>query len=251
MLNAIIILLFVLMIVGSYIVAKIDNNFGRKIFWASAIICAAILFLTGCGNENKVSPASTPKVESETAAEKQRRIDEENEKRRAADEERQRRQAEIEASKVRNLGMTAEQFKWSYNELAAEYGVSEVAIGEMTFQTGAEQDVGQYNITPLLIFQCSVDKTTGLCKEVWLLSQPQVPDQVIATLVSYGLIIAALSPELTQDERGQLMEMLKLTPDKMAQLNNGYTSSIRGNVKYTTGKINTSTLHLIASAKDL
>lgn len=252
MLNGLIIILFVGMIVGGYLVAKADSNFGRKIFWASAAICAAILLLTGCGSENKVPPA-TSNVES--AEEKQRRIDEENAKRRAADEERARRQAEIEASKVKNLGMTPDQFRWSYNEVAAEYGVEYditwAMIGEITLKIGAEQDIGQYNITPSLIFQCSVDKATGLCKEVWLLSQPQTPDQMMEMLIAYGLIMATLNPELSQEQRAALFGVLKLTPDKMAQLNNGYVSSIRGNVKYTTGKVNTSTLHLIASAKDL
>ncbi len=60
-----------------------------------------------------------------------------------------------------------------------------------------------------------------------------------------------LNPEMTPDQRSDLLIQLKLIPETIAQLNNGQVSGIRGNIKYTVGKVNTSTFMFIASAKDL
>ena len=57
--QVLIILLFVAMFIGSYLVAKANSNFGRKIFCVSAIFCASILFLTGCGSKSSEPPPTS------------------------------------------------------------------------------------------------------------------------------------------------------------------------------------------------
>lgn len=46
-LKAVTILLFVMMIIGAFMIAKYDSNLGRKIFYPSAGMCAAIIFAVG------------------------------------------------------------------------------------------------------------------------------------------------------------------------------------------------------------
>lgn len=39
------ILLFVVMVIGAVLIWKYDSNFGRKIFYSSAILCSMLLYL--------------------------------------------------------------------------------------------------------------------------------------------------------------------------------------------------------------
>ncbi len=146
-----------------------------------------LLLTSGCSAlEPQVqTPTEKSQVEEKTpeqiAAEKKAVEDEKNrkhEERKRKDEERARRQAEIEASKVKNLGMTPDQFKWSYDELAIQNELSELSLGDIEIKIGDAQNIGQYNIASNLIFQCAIDKSSGLVKEVWLLSQPTMVEEV-------------------------------------------------------------------------
>lgn len=45
--ETLIIALFILMFIGTYITAKLDSNIGRIIYYGSAIICLLVLLMTG------------------------------------------------------------------------------------------------------------------------------------------------------------------------------------------------------------
>lgn len=149
--------------------------------------------------------------------------------------------------KVLNLGLTLDEFKRNYRNNALILSGKDFNIDNAQLKIGEAQDVFQCNITPNCIVMGSVDKSSGLIKEAWVLCSP---DGILDGLIAYGLIISVVNPELTTDQRGELMAELKL-PDRIKELFNSEGKTIRGNVRYMTGYIPQSGFMFSASAKDL
>lgn len=152
--------------------------------------------------------------------------------------------------KIVNLGMTQAQFIQAFNNQAAVFGVADyLTIGATTDKTGV-QNTFQFLFSQEVGIIGAVDPSTNLVKEVFILASPQTEDGLTAMLLAYGLISAVLNPELTQDQRGVLMQELKLTPDSLQKIKTEKTTTYRGNIRYVTQSFN-NMFQLIASAKDL
>lgn len=161
------------------------------------------------------------------------------------------KQKKIENTKILNLGMTAEQFKSKFNNCVIQSGVDNFfLIGDIRINTGSVQDVLQYNFSESLIMQGAVDKSNGLVKEVWLFGSPKTNIESMQLLTAYALLIGTVNPELSINERGNLLKELKLSADEIESLRTSKGTAVRGNIKYTTLLID-GIFQFIASAKDL
>lgn len=202
-----------------------------KKFFATLVLSVGILF-SGCGSENPAPPTTTaPKpVEQKTEPV----------------------QAPVQPQKVTNLGMTFEQFKSSYNATLNGFGLSSLSIYDTKFVAGTEKNTYRYEFTPNLYMLASVDINTGIMIDVSLLTTPQTDDDLVAMLMTYGVVMMTLNPELSEEQRGALMKELYLTPDRLPSLKDANRKAIRGNVKYVTSFINEYALFMLgAEAKDV
>lgn len=150
-------------------------------------------------------------------------------------------------AKVLNLGLTLDEFKRNYRNNALILSGKDFNIDNAQLKIGEAQDVFQCNVTANCIVMGAIDKSNGLIKESWVLCSP---DGILDGLIAYGLIMSVVNPELTTDQRGELMTELKL-PDRIKELFNSEGRAIRGNVRYMTGYIPKSGFMFSASAKDI
>lgn len=160
----------------------------------------------------------------------------------------QKSEAPPAPTKILNLGMTLDEFKQAYKSNSIAITGKQFSIDNAQVKVGFAQDVFQCNITPNLIVMGAIDKSTGLIKESWVLCSP---DEILDGLIAYGLIISVVNPELTTEQRGELMLELKIMDERIKELSNGTVNTIRGNVKYTTGYIPQRGFMFTASARDL
>ena len=125
-------------------------------------------------------------------------------------------------------------------------------IDNAELKVGSVQDVFQCNLSQDLVVMGNIDKASGLVKEAWVLCSPKSSDTMLDGLIVYGLIISVVSPELTTEQRRELMLELKIMDERIKELSNGArVNTIRGNVKYATGIVTTGVFMFSASAKDL
>lgn len=155
-----------------------------------------------------------------------------------------------QTSKILNLGMNIEQFKFKFNDFATKNNVGFLSIGNTTLKTGSVQDIFQYNFSENLILQGSVDKTNGLVKEVWLLGSPKTENDSMMLMSAYSIVASILNPELFPGKVGDLMKELKIDGENINSLKTSNGQAFRGNIKYTTQFIN-GIFNFIASAKDI
>lgn len=179
-----------------------------------AIICAVSLFLTGCMSTEKVP----------------------------------------EQSKVLNLGMTFEQFKAAYNATIAEnFPQMGWDLSETKLRSWEDKDTFMYKFNDNVALMGAAEKNSGMMKEVMVLTVSQKHEDIEIALAAFVPLMLTLSPELTVEQRGKLLEDLNLVGDKVDELiNQNDGVAVRGNVRYrTTFDRDKFVLYFIASAKDL
>lgn len=172
-----------------------------KKFLSIALIVAAVI-LVGCGSEKadkQVTSAET-KIEQRVA----------------------------EPEKVLNLGMTIEEFKSAFDRIAVERNVSQLALNDIQSFDSGEKFVQQYP-AGLYLF-CEVDRKTGFLKEVtiakeFILSESKRQSEVDVAGVAFLVAVAALNPELSSDERAEILNKLSKKPKN--------SSVVIGNTEYS------------------
>ena len=170
----------------------------------AAILATGILF-TGCGNENPV-PSTPKKVE------------------------------QVEVRDAADLGMTFEQFATSLQVNSSNFGMP-LSIHDTKFTPGSEKNGYTCNILQNLSLMAAVDKNTGMITIVELFATPKTTDDLLNMVFAYGTVMSILNPELSQDQRGEILQQLYLTPEKLPQLKETGGRVVRGNVKYMTSFI--------------
>lgn len=153
-------------------------------------------------------------------------------------------------AKVLNLGMTFEQFKVAYRTNALAITGKDINVDNAQLKVGEVQDVFQSNISPNVIIQGSIDKASGLLKEIWIISKIETPKDAMDVTITYGLIMSVVSPELTAEQRAALMNDLKLNVH-IEELATGKVQRLVGNVRYTSDYLPQGFFTFAASAKDL
>lgn len=201
-----------------------------KYFLIFCVVCGVVNALAGCGTNNTDAPAapkeSAPAPKIETVK-------------------------QPDPPKVTSFGMTLAQFQQAYKSNSVAITGHEFSIDDAQVKVGAAQDVFQKKFSDNVIVMGNIDKASGLVKEAWVLVSPTSADVMMDALITYGLIISVVSPELTTDQRGNLMLELKIMDERIKELANGNAQAIRGNVKYSTGVVKKGVFMFSASAKDL
>lgn len=183
----------------------------------AAILTLGLLF-TGCGGENPTPPT----------------------------------QKQVEVKKVTDLGMTFEQFKNAYNNNLNEFGLPIFNIYDAEFLTGDVKNVYQCSFTENLSLMATVNIDDVNLNSVILFVTPKNKDDLFGMLMIYGCIISTLNPELSAEQRGDLLEELYIVPDKILQLKDTGGRAIRGNVKYLTSFVPENGIFMLsAGAKDI
>lgn len=81
-------------------------------------------------------------------------------------------------------------------------------------QTGEIRDVASITFTENLILQEWINKDKTL-NAIFLLSVPKQDSDTYDMVINIGLIIATLQPDITKEERGQIVQQLiKIDPQK-------------------------------------
>ena len=166
------------------------------------VLMSVMLVCVACGNEKSAeqSAPAEPKVE----------------------------QRPVETERVLNLGITIEEFKLAFNKIVAERNVSQLALNNLQSFDSGEKFVQQYP-AGLYLFGV-VDRETGFLKEVtigkeFLLSESKRQYEVDAAGVAFLVAVAALNPELSPNERGEILNKLSKNAKN--------SSVVLGNAKYS------------------
>ena len=149
---------------------------------------------------------------------------------------------------AKNLGMTASQFIQKYNASVESYGITSMRIGATKNKTGDVLSTFQYMFTPNIAIIGTMGTADGLLREVCILSTPTTEDEALRALMAFTAVSLIVNPEMTSEERDNLMRQLKIYNAEELRYSDG--TAVFGNVRYTTQFIN-GILNFIASAKDL
>lgn len=167
--------------------------------------------------------------------------------------EKESKQTESSAQ-VLNLGMTFEQFKTAYNaNIAENFSVTGWDISETKLKSGEYTDTFMYKFNENVALLGSAEKNSGTMIEVMVLEISHKQADIEKAMAAFVNLMLTLSPELTVEQRGQLIKELKLVGDDIDEvLNQNDGVAVRGNVKYvTTFDKDKGVLYFIATAKDL
>lgn len=150
-----------------------------------------ILVSCGCGNEKSAEqPApAEPKAEQHVA----------------------------EPEKILNLGMTIDEFKLAFDRIVVERNVPQLALNDIRSFDGGKKFVQQYP-AGLYLFGV-VDRKTGFLKEVtigkkFILSENGLQSEVEVTGGAFLFAVEALNPELSPDDRAEILNKLSKNPKK-------------------------------------
>lgn len=220
-----------------------------------ATICAATFLLTGCGS-NKNAEQPTPVQQTEPTPPVTTNVEPTNQSPTYEDKAKEiikniNQAQPIVPAKVTNLGMTLEQFKAAYNAKIREISQEvDWDISSLDLIYGQYDDMFEYDFSSEGILFGTVEKDTGLVKEVCVMSSPKDLVESSKMSFAYGVVILTLSPELSREQRRVLWDNLKLTADKIPELELSRGIVVCGNVRYTT-QFSAGIFLFTATAKDL
>ena len=84
-------------------------------------------------------------------------------------------------AKILDLGMTLPQFQAAFAAKATQFGLDGVDLYSLTTEEGEVQDVFRVNdVSGIFSIQGTLNKQSGLVKEVWILIQPRTSDDMVA-----------------------------------------------------------------------
>ena len=161
-----------------------------------------IVIAVGCGNEKSSEQSAPNKTKIEQPVE--------------------------ESEKILDLGITIEEFESAFNRIAVERNVSQLALNDLQSFDSGKKFVQQYP-AGLYLFGV-VDKKTGFLKEVtvgkeFILNESKRQSEVDVIGVTFLVAVAALNPELSADERAEILNKLSEKPKN--------SSVVIGNTKYS------------------
>lgn len=193
-------------------------------------------------SQNETSEQSKAEDESKTKAEVEAKAKAEAEAKAKAEQEEKAKaeveakaKAEAEAKKKAEeipgtIGMTPEQFKTTFNKAATEFE-SDLIINNITVTEGAAQNSFQYMFTENLGIIGTVNKKDGSVRDVMLMGTGDgTLESGADILIGMGILITATNPELSADERGNVLRELGIIDSSdIMDLNK---STIRNGIRY-------------------
>ena len=168
----------------------------------SVVLIFFTLALGGCGNKETSEQSTPDKAKIEQPA--------------------------TEREEILDLGITIEEFKSAFNRIASERNVPQLALNDIQFFDNGGKFVQQYP-AGLYLFGV-VDKKTGFLKEIsigkeFILNESKRQSEVEIAGVTFLIAVAALNPELSADERAEILNKLS---EKAKN-----SSVVVGNAKYS------------------
>ena len=140
-------------------------------------------------------------------------------------------QTQQQSSIPGTLGMTPNEFTTRFNNSSTEFK-ADLRISSLKVETGSLQDVFQYSFTDRLAIMGSVNKADGTVRDVMIIGQgDETSKSALNIVMSMGILIAAVNPELSANERGNILKDLGLLGDNI-DLKNLDKSTIRNGRKY-------------------
>lgn len=134
------------------------------------------------------------------------------------------------------LGFTPSEFKNRFNQAATEFK-TELRISNLKVEPGSVQDTFQCQFTNSLGLVGSVNKADGSVRDIMIIGQGDgTAKSGMDIIMSMGILIAAANPELSANERGNILRDLGLLGDNV-NLKNLDKKTVRNGRKY---HINTS-----------
>lgn len=129
------------------------------------------------------------------------------------------------------LAMSPGEFASRWDQAAAEFDMGQLAIGALDVSDGDAQNVFQEMLADNLVLMGTV-LHSGELRDVLLMAQASTDDsENLQVIASWGILIASLSPELSTDERGEVLEELGVFGDRWTE--DGYeATATRGDVRY-------------------
>ena len=112
---------------------------------------------------------------------------------------------------ILNLGITIEDFETAFNRTAVERNVPQLVLNDVQFFDNGEKIVQKYP-AGLYLFGV-VDKKNGFLKEVtvckeFLLNRSERQSEAVVAGITFLIAVAALKPELSSDERAEILNKL-------------------------------------------
>ncbi|WP_035300877.1 hypothetical protein [Brevibacillus thermoruber] len=131
------------------------------------------------------------------------------------------------------IGMNPEQFKAAFNKASKEFN-SDLKINTIKVEEGPVQNSFQVNLTKNLSMVGVVNKKDGSVRSVTMIG---VGDGSVKSgvdiILGMGILITATNPEISADDRGKVMEELKLIGDDSVDILDLDTKTIRNGIRYT------------------
>ncbi|WP_277669103.1 hypothetical protein [Caproiciproducens galactitolivorans] len=138
----------------------------------------------------------------------------------------------ISAPKSYNLGFTSDQFILKFNATADSFN-SDLKAKNITLTEKEKYRELTCELTDNIIISGSVNKSDNTVRNLIMYGRGDgTPKSGAEIIVCMGTLIAMTSPELSPDERGNLLKELNVkadVPDKTTK------EAVRGNIKYGFG----------------
>lgn len=180
-----------------------------------------------------------------------------------ADEEKAKQEAETKAkadaeakakaeadAKATTLGYGLDELQKRFNAAATEFQ-SDFKVNSLQETEGEFQNTYQYQFTNRLGLLGTINKDNHLIKEVTILGQGDgTLKSGMDLMASMGIVIAATNPEISKDDRGNILKELGLL-DKSTDINDIDKSTVRNNVRYHIMSIPSVGIMFIASNPNL
>lgn len=134
---------------------------------------------------------------------------------------------------VPTLAFTPDEFATRWDQMAAEFDMSQLATRGISVESGEAQDIFQEKFADNLMLMGTV-LHSGELRDVLLMSQAsESNDENLLVMAAWGVMVSTLSPDLTNNERGDVLKELGLFTDDDAWMQDGYeATAVRGDVRY-------------------
>ncbi|MEK4031030.1 hypothetical protein MKZ02_21140 [Pseudobacillus sp. FSL P4-0506] len=188
-------------------------------------------------NEEKEEALKKEKQEKEKAAAEQAKKEEDEKL--AAEQEKKLIEEESNQEKAAQFNFTWDQFQSNWSTLVPE--IKEMGLATITVKDKVDQvdnQVVNAKINDYLMMMSDVDPASDKVKYIMLMAEPSANDQNqnLNILLAFGNLIASSNPDLTKDERGNiLMDGLGFNGGSLENLNEHYEYE---GVKYDASNMN-------------